>query len=110
MMPLLTIDSTLRTITLNQRAVSLTAIEFDLLDYLSRHHDRYHTALDLLASVWDYPPGAGDTALVRNHIHNLRHKLENDPDRPRIILSLHGRGYRLNAEVLRNEVVESAMS
>lgn len=99
----LTIDYNLRTVAVDRRAVSLTPVEFDLLDYLCKHTDKYHTANDLLESVWDYPAGSGDTALVRNHIHNLRNKLEYDPDRPRIIVSLHGRGYRVNANILRGD-------
>ncbi len=97
----LTIDYNLRTVAVDQRVINLTPVEFELLDYLCVNTDKYHTANDLLESVWDYPTGSGDTALVRNHIHNLRNKLEYDPDRPRIIISLHGRGYRINANVYK---------
>lgn len=95
----LTIDYNLRTVSVDHRVVGLTPVEFELIDYLTTYSDKYHTANDLLESVWDYPAGSGDTALVRNHIHNLRNKLEYDPDRPRIVISLHGRGYRINADV-----------
>ncbi|MBI5930171.1 MAG: response regulator transcription factor [Chloroflexi bacterium] len=95
----LMIDYNLRTVSVDQRVISLTPVEFDLLDFLCDYTDKYHTANDLLEKVWDYPSGSGDTALVRNHIHNLRNKLEYDPDRPRIIVSLHGRGYRINANI-----------
>lgn len=81
----------------NGRHVELTPTEFSLLDYLCRHPDQYHAAQDLLQNVWHYPPGTGDTALVRNHIRNLRRKVEPDPDRPAIILAQHGRGYTIHA-------------
>lgn len=79
--------------------VDLTPTEFDLLQHLCRHRDDYHNASDLLESVWKYPTGVGDKALVRNHIHNLRRKLEGNKKGIEIIVSLHGRGYRLNANV-----------
>jgi len=52
-----------------------------------------------------YPNGVGDAALVRNHIHNLRAKIEQDPDRPTVIQSRHGRGYVVKAQVQMDEQV-----
>lgn len=83
----------------NQREVTLTRVEFDLLRYLCRAPYQWHTTSDLLTNVWQYPNGVGDAALVRNHIRNLRRKLEDNPDRPDIIQSRHGRGYFLKANV-----------
>lgn len=79
------------------REVSLTRVEFDLLRFLCETPYRLYTAEQLLASVWQYPDGVGDAALVRNHIHNLRRKIENDPERPMILQSRHGRGYVVKA-------------
>lgn len=84
---------------IDNRSVNLTPTEFTLLDYLCRHLNTYHTAMTLLENLWHYPPNSGDTALVRNHIRNLRRKIEVDPDHPTIIMSLHGRGYMVNARV-----------
>jgi DNA-binding response OmpR family regulator len=83
----------------NDREVSLTRVEFDLLVFLSRSPHKLHSTEDLLMHVWNYPDGVGDAALVRNHIHNLRQKLEIDPDRPSIIQSRHGRGYVIKAHI-----------
>ncbi|GAB4508936.1 MAG: cell wall metabolism DNA-binding response regulator WalR [Anaerolineae bacterium] len=83
----------------DDREVMLTRIEFDLLCYLANHVDKWHSTQELLTNVWSYPEGIGDTALVRNHIRNLRRKLENDPDHPAIIQSRHGRGYAVRAKV-----------
>ncbi len=77
----------------------LTPVEFDLLVYMSQHPDRWYTTRDLLSSVWQYPDGVGDAALVRNHVHNLRCKIEPDPSRPVIIQSRHRRGYVVRAHV-----------
>ena len=50
-------------------------------------------------------PGDGDTALVRNHIRNLRRKIEVNPNQPDIIISLHGRGYSVNAHIISDNVM-----
>lgn len=84
---------------INDREVSLTRVEFDLLVYLCKQPHKLHSTEDLLVNVWHYPNGVGDAALVRNHVHNLRQKLELDPDRPTIIQSRHGRGYVVKAHI-----------
>lgn len=83
----------------NDREVELTRVEFDLLLHLCNYPDRWHTTRDLLGGVWQYPQGVGDAALVRNHVRNLRRKLEDDPERPEIIQSRHRRGYIIRAHV-----------
>jgi DNA-binding response OmpR family regulator len=94
------IDSDHQTVWINNRDIELTPTEFGLLDYLCQRASDLHTARDLLQKLWNYPPGDGDTALVRNHIRNLRRKIENNPDYPEIVVSLHGRGYTINARVV----------
>ena len=84
---------------MNDREISLTPVEFDLLKFLCQTPGDAHSTEDLLARVWQYPDGVGDAALVRNHVHNLRRKIEHDPERPTIIQSRHGRGYVIKARV-----------
>jgi DNA-binding response OmpR family regulator len=83
----------------NNRQVELTPTEFSLLEYLCSHPDEHLTAEFLLQKIWNYPPGGGDKALVRNHIRNLRRKIEDNPDYPTILISMHGRGYTINARL-----------
>ena len=83
----------------DSREVMLTRIEFDLLNYLCNAPNKWHGTQDLLTGVWNYPDGVGDAALVRNHIRNLRRKLEPNPDHPDIIQSRHGRGYSIHAHI-----------
>lgn len=83
----------------HEREVWLTPIEFKLIRFLCENQDRYFSAEELLAHVWNYPTQEGDTALVRNHIRNLRRKLELDPDRPTILVSRYGQGYTVDALV-----------
>lgn len=86
-------------VAVDNRRVVLTPTEFLLLEFLCRDQSTYHTSGALLEGVWQYPEGDGDTALVRNHIRNLRCKLEQDPAHPKIVVSLHGRGYTVQANV-----------
>ncbi len=87
------------TVFVNDRKVLLTQVEFDLLLFLCSTPNQLHSTQTLLNDVWQYPRGTGDTALVRNHVRNLRRKLESDPERPEIIQSRHGRGYTVRAQV-----------
>jgi DNA-binding response OmpR family regulator len=87
----------------SDREVALTRVEFDLLKHLCSAPYKLHSTEDLLASVWQYPDGVGDAALVRNHVHNLRRKIEIDPERPLVIQSRHGRGYVVKAQVQIND-------
>lgn len=98
-LPVIQINAALRTVLVDQRAVELTHVEYDLLRYMCAAPTRLHSAHELLMHVWHYPADAGDVALVRNHIRNLRRKLEDSPERPEIILSRHGRGYTIKARV-----------
>lgn len=104
----LQIDPQTKQVWVNDQQVYLTPTEFNLLDFLCEYKNCYHTATELLEKVWHYPGGTGDTALIRNHVHNLRTKLENIPNRPQIIVSLHGRGYRVNANIERRAMQDTA--
>lgn len=95
------LDPQNHSVIIDTRHVFLTPTEFSLLEHLCVHQAEHHTAHTLLEELWEYPPGDGDTALVRNHIRNLRRKIEENPNNPRIIISLHGRGYTVNARVAR---------
>jgi DNA-binding response OmpR family regulator len=83
------------------RKIDLTPTEYELLVALCQNPGEHMDATRLLEQVWHYPPGDGDPALVRNHVRNLRRKLEHDPDRPRIVTSAHGRGYAVSIGIER---------
>lgn len=87
----------------DDREIALTRIEFELLRFMAQSPNKWHSTEDLLGGVWNYPVGVGDSALVRNHIRNLRRKLEINPDYPSIIQSRHGRGYAIRANILFDE-------
>jgi two-component system KDP operon response regulator KdpE len=90
----LRIDFGAREVTMAQRPVHLTKIEFDLLACLVRHADQVLTTGQLLEEVWGDTPKASAT-YVRVYMRSLRKKLEPDPNRPRMLLTELGVGYRL---------------
>jgi DNA-binding response OmpR family regulator len=74
--------------------VVLSPKAFDLLLALVRAQGRVLSRQELLRTVWQYQPGVM-TRTVDNHVSELRHKLEDDPDAPRHIVTVWKAGYRL---------------
>jgi len=74
----------------------LTPIEFKLLACLAKHAGMVVTHRQLLTEVWG-PTHAGDTHYLRVYMKQLRDKLEEDPVRPRHLVTDTGVGYRLLA-------------
>ena len=78
---------------IGDRPIQLSAVEHRLLHYLMIRAGQPVSTAELLEAVWEYPPGTGNPKLVHVHIRNLRAKIEPDPDEPRYIRNVHGRGY-----------------
>ena len=96
----LSIDLDSRQVTVDGRAVDLTAREFDLLVHFARHSGRVYTRAQLLDQVWGYGHD-GYEHTVNSHINRLRSKIEPDPSRPRYVVTVWGVGYRLGDPTLR---------
>ncbi len=73
--------------------ISLTPLEFDLLACLARRPWQVFTREELLEKVWGYRH-ATDTRLVNVHVQRLRSKIEHDPERPDIVVTVRGVGYK----------------
>jgi len=101
----LLVDPIAREVLLEGRAVDLTPREFDLLHFFARHPGKVYSRLDLLNQVWGYRHD-GYEHTVNTHINRLRLKIEADPARPRRILTVWGRGYKL-AAAATDEVASS---
>lgn len=85
-------DPQTRTARVDGREVRLTSLEGRLLDYFLAHKNAVCTINDLLENVW----GEGKSrSVVEKGVNRLRVKIENDPKRPRYILSARGEGYLL---------------
>jgi DNA-binding response OmpR family regulator len=89
----LVVDPATHTALLGDREIALTALEFDLLYCLAAHAGKVLSRERLMELVW------GDHFLepegINVHIHRLRKKIEQDPTRPRRLLTVHGVGYKL---------------
>jgi DNA-binding response OmpR family regulator len=83
-----------RTVRLRGQEMELTALEFDLLLHFARHPGRVFSRGQLLNAVWGYTHD-GYEHTVTTHINRLRAKLEADPLRPEVILTVRGAGYRM---------------
>jgi DNA-binding response OmpR family regulator len=87
------IDPVRRTVTIEDRAVTLTAKEFDLLYLFARHPQQVFTREQLLDRVWGYE-FYGDESTVTVHMRRLREKIEADPANPKHIQTVWGVGYK----------------
>ena len=74
--------------------VELTAKEFDLLAFLASNPGRVFTRRQLLVEVWHSNSEWQQEATVTEHIRRLRRKIEADHNRPEMILTVRGVGYR----------------
>jgi two-component system KDP operon response regulator KdpE len=79
---------------LREQEVSLTPLEFRLLAVLIKHAGKVVTHRQLLREVWG-PHLTEESHYLRVFVHQLRRKLEDDPARPKYILTEAGVGYRL---------------
>lgn len=75
------------------QVIPLTPLEFDLLLALARRPNQVFSREKLLEQVWGYRHAA-DTRLVNVHVQRLRSKIENDPEKPEIVVTVRGIGYK----------------
>lgn len=93
----LIIDLAWHSVKRGDEEMKLTATEYRLLAYLAANHGRVLTHQSILTNVWD-PADANHTEYLRVYMRQLRKKLEVDPERPQIILTEPGIGYRFIAD------------
>ena len=78
-----------------EESINLTPTEFRLLAYLARHPGQALTRSQILDAVWGYSAQVESESAVNVHVRRLRQKVEIDPSRPSLILTVPGVGYRL---------------
>jgi two-component system, OmpR family, alkaline phosphatase synthesis response regulator PhoP len=83
-------------VTKDGKPVPLSAREFQLLRHFMEHPGATISRNELLQEVWGYEDGTF-TRTVDVHIASLRQKLEKDPKRPELILTVPGLGYKFKA-------------
>jgi two-component system KDP operon response regulator KdpE len=93
----LKVDQAHRRVFVAEREIHLTPIEYRLLTTLVHHAGKVLTHDQILKEVWG-PPYVGQSHYVRVYMAQLRRKLEQDPARPRYLLTEPGVGYRFAEE------------
>ncbi|MGH7968139.1 MAG: response regulator transcription factor, partial [Limisphaerales bacterium] len=91
------IDLARQTAARGRKSLHLTAKEFAMLRLMAEAAGEPVSRERFLDLVWGYT-AFPTTRTVDNHIASLRAKIESDPDQPRWIKTVHGVGYRLEAE------------
>jgi two-component system response regulator VicR len=91
----LVIDRTRGQVARGSRTINLSPTEFRLLVYFARHPGQALTRSQLLDAVWGYDAEVEDENTVTVSIRRLREKIEPQPSRPSLILTVPGIGYRL---------------
>lgn len=88
------IDVARREVSVAGRVVHLTPTEYNLLLLLAQHAGKVLTHRQILQEVWG-PAYASQTHYVRVQMAELRKKIEQDPARPKLLITEPGVGYRL---------------
>lgn len=91
------VDLARRQVHKDESEVHLTPIEYKLLTTLIKYEGRVITHRQLLKEVWG-PNSSEQTQYLRVYMGQLRHKLEDNPSRPRFLTTEPGVGYRLRTE------------
>ena len=89
----ISIDVTAHEVHRGSTMIALTRLEFDLLVALAKEPGRVFTRDALLSEVWGYRHST-DTRLVNVHVQRLRSKIEHDVERPEIVMTVRGVGYK----------------
>ncbi|MDJ0724161.1 MAG: response regulator [Prochloraceae cyanobacterium] len=90
----LSIDTNKRRVTLRNKLLRLTGIEFDLLELLIAQSGQALSRGDILEAIWGYAPTRNsDLRVVDVHVSRLRAKIETDPRQPEFIITERGTGY-----------------
>lgn len=91
----ISVDPASRVVTRDGVRLSTTAREFDLLHHLISGAGKVFSREQLLRDVWGW--SFGDDSTVTVHVRRLREKVEDDPTRPQLLVTVWGVGYRWEA-------------
>lgn len=83
-----------RRVLVNNKEVSMTQKEFELLLFLAQNPDRVYGRDELFDKIWGFD-SLGDAATVTVHIARIREKIESNPSEPQYIETVWGAGYRM---------------
>ena len=83
----------------NGMEIPLKNKEYELLLFLMRHPGQVFSREDLYELIWGLE-SMGDNITVAVHVGRIREKIEDDPAAPRLLQTVWGVGYRLNADTV----------
>lgn len=90
----LRINRTYNEVEKNGQPIDLPELEYQMLLLMASHAGRIFSAQSLYESVWNEPYLYSSNGTVMVHIRKLRVKLEDDPQNPKLIQTVWGKGYR----------------
>lgn len=90
------IDFSTYNATRSKKAIEMTPKEFEIIKFLWQHKNQTVSRDQLLTNVWGYDDSISSRT-VDNFILKLRQKIEEKPENPKHIITIHGIGYKLIA-------------
>ncbi|GIO04357.1 DNA-binding response regulator [Brevibacillus reuszeri] len=90
----LIIDKRRHVVTVSRKEVSLTPLEFSILELLASHRGQVFNVEKIYQSVWKEDKYLSDNTIMV-HIRNIREKIEDNPREPRYIKTVWGVGYKV---------------
>ena len=81
--------------TSNNKVVKMSSKEIDILNFLYSHKGESVDRFDIISNVWE-PNSEVTTRTIDNFIVKLRQKIEQNPSNPKHIITIHGKGYKIN--------------
>lgn len=91
----LTIHKDAKSVYIGEKEISLTDIEYQILLLLASKRRKVFSAENIYESVWQQPYFYTCNNTVMVHIRNLRNKLEDDPQHPKYVQTVWGKGYKI---------------
>lgn len=92
----LRLDRAARSVSVRGADVTLSPREYDLLEFFVERPRTVVTREHILAVVWRAKPEWQDPNTVTEHVYRLRRKIERDPSRPELLVTVRGVGYRFD--------------
>lgn len=91
----LKINTNSNVVSIDGKEIVLTDIEYNILLLMSKNRKKIFSAQNLYESIWNEPYFYSCNNTIMVHIRNLRSKLEADPQNPKYIKTVWGKGYRI---------------
>lgn len=90
----LTLDTDMRSVTIDGKEVSLTPTEYKILELFCKNRNMVFSVEQIYENIWRNKFAVGDTSIMV-HITKLRQKIEKDPKNPEYIKTVWGVGYKI---------------